>query len=290
MDARPQLITYRFLGPDDFSEVHQTVLRSFADYSVPVHPSPEQLLELARRRGVRWDLSVGAFYGGEMIGVSATGLGVWMGKKTAYDCFTGVVPNHRGMRITGQMFDTMRERLASEGATQFLLEVIQTNRSAVRAYRRIGFVEQREFICYSREKKPVGSHDVSGLEIRTSHSSNWESWQSFQDWLPSWQNSRDSIERSSENFEFLEAWRDSGCVGYAILSPETGDVPQFAVSQSHRRSGIATSLLHAMLNHPSSAERLYFINVDKNFLPDQAFLRSLGADETVRQSEMILKL
>lgn len=284
------MITYRFLEPDDFSEVHQTVLSAFADYSVPVHPSPEQLRELAKRRGVRWELSVGAFAEGRMVGVSATGLGSWRAEKTAYDCFTGVVPNHRGKRITGQMFEKMRERLAQEEVSQFLLEVIQTNRSAIRCYRRIGFAEQREFVCYSIEKRSGSTSELSGLEIQRKRLPSWETWQAIQDWLPSWQNSRESIERSSEDFVFLEAQLNSKPVGYAIFSDNTGDIPQFSVAPGHRRLGIGTALLNSVLGHSTSAERFYIINVDKLNSPDHRFLSALGAVETIRQFEMTLSL
>src|SRR5688572_8017393 len=88
-------LSYRYLTDDDFAALHKTFLEAYTDYFFPVRLSVEQLEHHILQNSVELTESVGAFYQGEMIGVTLNGFGTWNGKKTVYDAGTGVVPAFR---------------------------------------------------------------------------------------------------------------------------------------------------------------------------------------------------
>ena len=83
-----------------------------------------------------------------MVAVMATAVREFEGILSAYDTFTGVRPNWRGRRLAGRMFEFAREQLEQRGVRRFLLEVIETNEPAIRAYERAGFTTRRRLECY----------------------------------------------------------------------------------------------------------------------------------------------
>src|SRR6185503_20092074 len=105
----------------------------------------------------------------------------------------------------------------------------------------------------------------------------YESWWSFQ---PSWQNSTASIERSGGGWQILGDDR-----GYLVLFPESGDVPQFAVSPDHRRKGIGRALFSAA--SAIAGRPLRLLNIDDTDRGTSAFLERIGATPLITQLEMI---
>lgn len=305
-------VSYRLLAAGDLPEIHRTFLAAFADYAIRKRVALGELERLMVRRGVWYELSVGAFDGGEMVAVMATGLGTWQGKKTAYDVFTGVTPPYRGQGIAGGLFEHCRPALARQGARQLLLEVIQDNEPAVKAYRRTGFEVTRELICFelppqgraalaasaSRAASAPGAANASGAAEVEIHPFTLPDEGAFRDawsWEPSWQNSLDSLERSLDEVLYFGAFEADGSgggvmVGYAAVEPATGDLAQLAVVPSHRRRGIGTRLLAAAAAVVSGEATLRMINVDGEAHPDLAFYPARGAREFTRQYEMVMAL
>ena len=85
--------------------IHDAFTRAFSDYLVPMKLSALQLAELHRRRGVRLDLSVGAFENDELVGFTFNGLDEWSGATTGYDAGTGVAPSARGQGLSTVMLE-----------------------------------------------------------------------------------------------------------------------------------------------------------------------------------------
>lgn len=266
-----------------FETLFDAFRRAFVDYSVPIALTRTQLAEIHRRRGVRLDLSAGAFAGDALVGFTFNGLGEWEGRRSGYDSGTGVCPDARGRRLASRMMYRSLELLRDVGATRYVLEVIQDNAVAYRVYEGLGFRVTRELLCWSLDSVAESTNAEIGIELVSSLDSVKPG--GMWDWTPTWQNSIDSIRRAAELRSILAAVESDAVVGYAVLF-ESGDLAQFAVAPSSRRCGIGTALLHAA--RARSTHPLRIINTDSRDAGTSSFLEALGATETVRQYEMIL--
>jgi ribosomal protein S18 acetylase RimI-like enzyme len=248
----------------------------------------EQTRRTLIRRGIQYRLSVGAFDGDDMVAVMATGFGHYRGEPCAYDIFTGVTPGHRGRGIAGGMLDYVAPSLARLGAERFVLEVIETNAPAVTAYERAGFETVRELACFVVPRDAVrNAASPDGITIEPIDKPDWITLRSFWDWQPSWQNSVESLERSTDAITLVGAFAGGELVGYGSLEEATTDVPQIAVARSHRRRGVGRALVGTMASMlPGPDGSLWVLNVDTASQTDLAFFAALGGSEFVRQYEM----
>jgi ribosomal protein S18 acetylase RimI-like enzyme len=259
--------------------------RAFADYAVGFGPSAGFLGELMRRRGVRLDLSVGVEDGGELVAFTLNGLGRWHGEPTGYDAGTGVVPGHRGRRLTALMLARTAEVLAAAGATRYLLEVLRSNERAIRAYAGAGFEPTRELGCWRLD---AVAGPPPGLAVSEEAAFEPAVLAAMRDVEPSWQNGDPAIARAGAPRVTLAVRDGAGPIGCAVLFPAAGDLAQLAVAPRARRRGVGRALLFAA--RARSARPLSILNVDAGDPGIAAFLAAAGAAATVRQLEMIRPL
>jgi ribosomal protein S18 acetylase RimI-like enzyme len=256
--------------------------RAFSEYEVPMNMSADRLAEMHRRRGVRLDRSVGVFDGGDLVGFTFNGFGIWNGAPTGYDCGTGVAREYRGQGLSTAMLEQTKTLLREVGAATYLLEVLQSNAPAIGAYRKAGFETTRDFICYQLDRPVDGSRKwvVETVDGVANREAMWNS-------QPSWQNSNDSIGRAGDPHEVLAVRDGANVIGYAILFPRTNDIAQLAVAPAHRRRGIARSLAAECMRRCAGTPRI--LNIDAGDEETNAALSRLSS-ELVRQHEMILAL
>ncbi|HNH82818.1 MAG TPA: GNAT family N-acetyltransferase [Acidobacteriota bacterium] len=282
---------YRTLTIDDFSELFQAMRLAFSDYVVPMQPTEAQFQEMLTRRGVIYDLSAGAFEDGKLVGFTLNAVDEWNGVVTGYDISTGVIPAFRGKGIAGALFEYCRPQFKSRGVRQYQLEVIDQNTPAIKAYQKMGFETVRNFECLVLKPGtfhlPSGTNEVLLCELTAP---DWEHLQSFWDWQPAWQNSIQSLYRSRVPKTILGAMRDSNCIGYGVIYPSNGDLPQLAVARTCRRQGIGTAILAGLLRHLSGETPVRAINLDATAHPTLQFCRKLGFVPLVSQLEMRLEL
>jgi len=279
----------RFLNDGDRPAIHQTFRAAFADYAVPADFDAPLLERLMTRRGTDLSASVGAFEDGKMVAVMATAVRDFEGVPSAYDTFTGVLPDWRGQRLASRMFDTARELLAGRGIRRFVLEVIETNEGAIKAYERAGFATRRRLKCFeipTAALRPVGPPD--GVTIEPCDSAQWEHWPAWRDWSATWQNSDASVDDTVEGVEYLEARAKGWPVGYAIVVPQARDLPQLAVHPDFRRRGVGTALLAEAVRRIPDGQNLRVINIDAASVPDLAFYGATGQASLPAQLEMVL--
>jgi ribosomal protein S18 acetylase RimI-like enzyme len=282
---------YRTLTTDDFPELFQAMRLAFSDYVVPMQPTEAQFIEMLTRRGVIYDLSAGVFDDGKLVGFTLNAVDDWNGIVTAYDISTGVIPGFRGKGIAGALFEFCRPRFEARGVRHYQLEVIDQNTPAIKAYQKMGFETVRHFDCLVLKPNafqlPVGTNPV---EVQALTSPKWNHLQSFWDWQPSWQNSIRSLERSREPKVILGAMVEGNCVGYGVIYPSNGDLPQLAVSPGFRRHGIGTAILAGLIQRLSGETSIRLINIDAAADGTLRFCQKLGFIPLVSQLEMRLEL
>ena len=112
----------------------------------------------------------------------------------------------------------------------------------------------------------------------------------FLGWNSSWQFSSESIERKLLSKIILGAYLDEKCVGYGIVNPNAGIVPQIAVEKNHRRKGIGSAILAQLLAKTEQDKKLKFSNVDFSLKETIGFIEHLEFSRTITQFEMIKPL
>lgn len=280
---------FRPLDDPDSPAIHSTFLKAFADYAVPANFDGATLERLMVRRGADLAASIGAFDGGSMVAVMAVAVRDFEGILSAYDVFTGVLPSHRGKRLAGRMFDAAKVSLRKRGIRRFLLEVIETNTGAIKAYERAGFVTRRQLNCFevpAGALRPVGP--PAGVNIELGGSPDWRTWRPWRAWPTSWQNSNASIEATVEEVRILFAHSAGETIGYAVVVPTARDLPQLVVRPDSRRRGVGTALLAEATRQMPEEETLRVINIDATALPDLAFFARFGEASLPAQREMVL--
>jgi ribosomal protein S18 acetylase RimI-like enzyme len=188
------------------------------------------------------------------------------------------------------MFLSAKELLKEMGVEQYVLEVIQSNTPAVSLYKKQGFEILRDFECFILDKnrfKVMSKYKVQNIKIITE--GIWLELIKFWDFMPSWQNSIDSINATADIFKYSTVIIDDKIVGYGIIDIITGDIPQIAVDKNFRGKGIGKSIFADLLKS-TKADSIKVLNIDSKSTAMKSFLLKLGLEQNVKQYEMSLKL
>lgn len=283
------MFKYVTLENIDIETIHDTFTSAFSDYQVKIDLPLWKFQNMLQRRGYGSDISIGAFNEQHMVGFVLNGVRKWDGMPTVYDMGTGIVSAYRKQGITTSMLSNIKEVLKEKGITHYLLEVIQSNTSAVQLYTKQGFEITRRFACFQLDKpsfRPMTTYKVEHLE--KFDEKTWHDLIDFWDFLPSWQNSVDSVNAVPDAFVYAVVRLEDTLVGYGIIDKRTGDIPQIAVSKLHRRQGIARSILSDLVQNTES-NKISLINVDDASTITMTSLQALGFENVISQYEMILK-
>ena len=286
------MISIKSLSGVSVERIYDAFVNAFSDYVEPFNLSFEQLKYMIERRGFNLDLSFGAFNKNELVGFTLNGIGDWNGILTAYDTGTGIIKEFRKKGIATKLFNESLPVLRENNIAQYLLEVIRTNTSAYELYRKAGFEVTREFDYFvSTKDKIVINKNMLNEEFKIKEIKypDWELFKTFWDYIPSWQNSIDSINRKLEYFIILGIFEKDNVAGYGIVEKETGDIPQLCIAKKFRRKGLATTLFYHLLQY-SEKDEIKIINTPKTFYPFKKFATSINLKAGLGQYEMLLKL
>jgi ribosomal protein S18 acetylase RimI-like enzyme len=282
-------INYRFLSAKHFDELYQVNLKAFSDYLIPIRISEIQFENHIAQNAVDLNLSVGAFAEGKMVGFTLNGFGLWNGKQTAYDAGTGVIPDFRKRGVGRSMFDFLLPKLREIGTEQMLLEVIEGNEIGIRLYQKLGFEKTRKLLFFEQGES-LDLKRNENIEIRELEDSDWNLLENFWDRNTSWQFSWESILRKTLSKTILGAFLDENIVGYGVVYPTSGMIPQIAVDKNCRRKGVASTILYELREHAEKDKKLKFSNVDESLVNVIEFVKRLDFKQTITQFEMIKTL
>lgn len=284
------MFNYKTLENTNIELLYEAFLSAFSDYQVKIDLPFWKFQQMLQRRGYVSEISIGAFKNQMLVGFVLNGFRNWSGKLTVYDTGTGVIGEYRKQGITSNMLLNIREVLKEKEAEQYLLEVIQTNTSAVQLYKKQGFQIIRNLACFQLDKNKYNPMTTCKVEhLDKIDSTNWKQLTDFWDFTPSWQNSIDSINAEPDTFIYSVVRFDDIIVGYGIIDKKTGDIPQIAVNKNYRRKGIARSIVTDLLKNTESY-KISALNIDDQSKSTKDFLMILGFEYVVGQYEMVLKL
>lgn len=282
------LLSYRTLENTPVDVIHEAFVDAFSDYQVKMDLPLWRFQQMKKRRGFSGKLSMGAFDGERLVAFVLNGSRLWQGEKTVYDMGTGVIRDYRRQGITTKILTELEGLLKDEGIGQYLLEVLQENTSAFELYKKQGFEITRALNCYKLFKANV-TFSESRYQIHRVKPRTMSPLESFWDFIPSWQNSSESVLAVADDFGYAEVVLEGQVAGYGLIDKKSGDVPQLAVRKDLRNQGIGSSILKDLLLQ-TEAPHAVFLNVESTKKETVSFLLGAGAESTVDQYEMLKRL
>jgi ribosomal protein S18 acetylase RimI-like enzyme len=286
---------YAHLSRWHYPQIFNTFVEAFADHAVSMsYLTRESLLSRWTKNAVDFKASVGAFDGERLVGFTMIGIDDWMGSPAAFDAGTGIVKGYRGFGVAPEMFELAVEGLRVRGIPTLMLEVIQTNRPAVRTYRKLGFKVTREFDCLRLPRERAHAkcgRAGNGAAVEAVGKDLLPVFERFADWRPSWETGFRAIARVPDQVRLYGARSDGAWVGFAAYHPALHWLMNVSVRPSHRRHGIATALLQRVVaNLPPDVEALKLINVERSDTGMLSWAGEMGFESYARQFEMALMI
>ncbi|AZA91081.1 ribosomal-protein-alanine N-acetyltransferase [Chryseobacterium nakagawai] len=272
---------FKTLAHVNVEEILAVFNHSFSDYIVPFYLTKEMLISKIAAEKLNLNISVGAFEDGKLISFILQSEKLEEGQKIIYNGGTGVVPESRGKGLVRKMYDFIIPVLKERQANVLLLEVIEGNTGAIRAYENLGFTVVRKLLCFKGNiNSGIGNSKISIKEMSTF---SWENLCSFWDIEPSWQGSVYVLNPMPNTYKALGAYSGENLVGYIIYNPAARRVLQVAVHKNYRKQGIGSRLFTAI----ADGQPIAINNVEDTSKEAEAFLdQKIGLQNWLSQFEM----
>ncbi|WP_104382405.1 GNAT family N-acetyltransferase [Sphingobacterium sp. HMA12] len=271
----------RQLTPSDFPELLQAINAAFVDYIVPFQLDVEQLRQKIRMEDIDFAWSVGTFVAGELVAFMLHGLRELDHQSVVYNGGTGVLPKFRGLGLVGKMYDYLLPLLSQHQIKSIVLETIESNQSAIRAYEKTGFLISRKLLCFNGVIQSAKVEQVATIQTLSDFS--WTLFQSFWDILPSWQSAPQSMDTLRPNA--LAAYIEGKLVGYMLFNLRGRRIYHIAVAPEFRGKGVGKQLFQALRNELQT-EKIQFNNIDAKAEELKLFLEKQGLVNEINQLEM----
>ncbi len=284
------IMIIRSLENIDMQEFTTCFNEAFSDYVIPFHASAEYLSSRFNGAGVNDQLSFGAFgRDNKLVAFIMHGIHEKQGEKIAFNVGTGVIPEYRGRRLVGEIYHQAIPSLKADNVKQVMLEVIQMNEKAIKAYRNIGFEIKRELICFKGSIEIKDHSFRENIEIRTTTTDqfDWDSVTNLWNYEPSWEQSIHAILRNPHLYEVYLIGEEDHLHGYAVVNSTTGSILQFGVREEFREQGIGATLFRKIGEKHS---KVSILNIDKRDTKTIHFLKRRGLDVMIEQYEMAMEL
>ena len=263
----------------------KAINNAFADYIVPYQLNIEQLMAKVVSENIQLELSLGVFEEENLIAFMMHGVREQNGRTVMYNAGTGVLPEYRRQGLVSKMYNYILSILKESQAEKIVLEVIESNQSAIRAYEKNGFAITRKLLCFGGEIQTNVTSNTCSIQILDNLS--YDVFQSFWDVKPSWQSDNPSMDVMKP--EAFGAFVNDKLVGYILFNPINKRLYQIAVAPAYRRKGIGTQLL-ARIQQQIPQENVQFNNIDVRAENLKSFLEKHGLANIINQFEMVKEL
>lgn len=268
-------------------------MEAFADYAMDASGTKEESMMLRMsKNAVDYAASAGAYEDDRLVGFTLIGIDEVEDVLTAFDAGTGIIPDFRGQGLAKRMFDHALPELQDRGVKRFLLEVLQGNEPAIKAYQKSGFVITREFRCYVAETEHLRTlSQVAGIHVDIADAASFEGLIPEAKWTPSFENRFSAHLAIPDCVTFISAFDGNECIGSIAYCRPLNWLLSLVVKRSHRRRGVGGALLNYLAaTMLVDSPRLAALNIDGKDTGMQAFFEGVGFNPLVDQYEMSREL
>ncbi|UYP00195.1 GNAT family N-acetyltransferase [Oceanotoga sp. DSM 15011] len=201
------------LNEVDLEDLLEGFKDAFSDYVADISMTKELFMRTLKCRRVDKDYSLIALENDKVVGFIINGSGFFKDEYTIYDIFTGVSKKNRGRGITKTLFEKLELLLKESLFKQYLLEVIDNNFKAINLYRKKGFIKNRNLSIFSFKDFNIRDfkEDIIIKEYEYFYKDDYKKMTFY---LPSWQNSFETLEEIKNEVKVLEAYFKDELVGY----------------------------------------------------------------------------
>ena len=265
-------------------QIVATFNKAFSEYFVPVHLTKDSLIQKMAAENIRLKYSAGAFDDENLVGFMLCGLDTIGTEQISYNGGTGVLSEFRGNNLTSKMYAFLFDLYKELGVTRALLEVIDKNEPAIKAYEKVGFKTLRTFDCVKGKINLKKEDTTLNILPRQINHPDWELFTTFWDWQPSWSHATPAVQRLGGTAKILGLFIEETLIAYGILKIQSGRILQFAVHPEYRSKGLGKLLFYYLskLGNPN----LSIINIDKVDTNTISFLNHIGFHSYIGQFEM----
>lgn len=268
---------------EDFSGLYQAFIDAFADYRVMFRPTENEFYRRVKHKlRVRSGLSPLTFEHGSIVGFILHATKPYKGQLTMYNGGTGVAPASRGRHLTESMYEYILPKAHSEGIQRVLLEVLESNHTAIHVYEHLGFEFRRVFKCFRLNTLKPFVQDTRH-ELRPYIRGNVDPL-SFGDFDPCFIDHFHHVEEATEYEAMIGVYHADVLVGYLIWQPHLGRISQIAVHPQYRQRGYGRSLVQHAAQH--SERPLTILNVPEDAHDTVMALEKIGFVNELNQFEM----
>lgn len=258
-------------------EIISCFLEAFSGYYVQMPQDYDYYKQRWVRESVDFTLSFGAFEDGQLVAFILNAIDAWNGKKTAYNAATGVIPAFRGRRLVKHIYQKAINMLKMFGVEQLMLEVIQENEKAIKAYESVGFEIIKNYRCYKGNLDIETNHTIQVKQVNFKE----EIWAKLPQSSLSWSNHRRSL--SDENTDI-----------YIVLNEQEKEIAYFIIAKNRESLHQLGVFDEKPLNWQKLLQALHTVttqikitNVDEKEVEKNKVLLNANLKNTFNQFEMI---
>jgi ribosomal protein S18 acetylase RimI-like enzyme len=175
------------------------------------------------------------------------------------------------------------------GVTRFVLEVLQDNLPAIKAYQKTGFTVTRELDSFELifDNARLNLSPNPALEIHEMTRGELHRYEACLDWQPSWENTLASIARIQNEVLLLGAMWEGKPAGILVYYPMLNWILCLAVHKAYRGRYIASKLLeHLVKAIRDEVKNVKIVNVQHSDQGMVQFLAKVGFEFRFSQYEM----
>lgn len=266
--------------------------QAFSDYDIPMYLSKSAFeRKIIRKTNIKFQQSVGSYLDNRLVGFIFNTIDEYEGKKSAYNGGTGVIPEYRGNQLTFRMYEHLVPKFKDSGIQQCVLEVISTNKPAIRAYEKIGFKKSKYFHCLkmSRESSFLQKLGRCPYKIFKTDKPDWKKFEGFCDFPTSFLDTLPVLRKNQNHETILEARQDNDLIGFLIFNGSMGRIEHLGVNPEYRGSHVGSYLVKKA--HTLCRKKpIYMLNINERYYDLLNFFLRLGFKNELDQFELLLAI
>lgn len=271
----------RLLSNIDLQQLYTTFNAAFASYFVKFQPTEEEFhYRLKNKIRMDYSVSAGAYDGDQLVGFIIHTSNIYQGIPTAYNGGTGVLPGFRNQKVAEEIYEYLIPKIQTKFLGRILLEVIESNDSAIKLYEKIGFTFSRKMRCFKQTHKLDFLKNETPTELGNINELDF----SFNDFEPSFIDSEAHLLEGNE--KVLVCKIEGELAGFAVFQPHLGRISQLSVARKYRGLSIGKSLLYNIQKHTD--KKLTIMNIPEDQESFHLFLKRCGFENQINQFEMEL--